>query len=88
MSGDHGYTADQFAQTASDAAGFDLKPLMHSLVATTEEVDYTEMLNWFGLRFIPNVDPTKAWTLEVDPGATADQKAHFAAFAAFMAPSK
>ena len=27
-SGDHGYTADQFNQTASDAAGIDLKPLL------------------------------------------------------------
>jgi len=46
-SGDRGYTAADFARTASDAAGFDIEPLLHRLVATTEEVDYQEMLDWF-----------------------------------------
>jgi predicted metalloprotease with PDZ domain len=86
-SGARGYTAADFAKTASDAAGFDLEPLLHTLVATTEEVDYTEMLDWFGLRFTPQdpaapPDPAKAWTLEVRPDATAAQKAHFAALLA------
>jgi predicted metalloprotease with PDZ domain len=86
-SGARGYTAAEFAETASDAVGFDLKPLLHRLVATTEEVDYTEMLDWFGLRFAPQdatapPDPAKAWTLEVRPDATAAQKEHFAAFMA------
>jgi predicted metalloprotease with PDZ domain len=85
-SGEHGYTADQFNQTASDAVGFDLKPLLRTLIATTNEVDYTEMLDWFGLRFVPNDDPTKAWTLEVRPDATPAQTAHFAAFMAHSSP--
>ena len=51
-SGAQGYTADEFTQTVSDAAGVDVKPLLHKLIATTEEVDYTEMLDWFGLRFM------------------------------------
>lgn len=50
-SGAHGYTAAQFNQTVSDAAGVDVSALLHTLIATTEEVDYTEMLDWFGLRF-------------------------------------
>jgi len=85
----HGYTADQFNQTVSDAAGVDVSGLLHTLIATTEEVDYTEMLDWFGLRFIPTAsvagvpaDPAKAWTLEVRPNATAAQQAHFAALLA------
>jgi len=81
-SGDRGYTAADFARTASDAAGFDIEPLLHRLVATTEEVDYQEMLDWFGLRFAPNDDVAKAWTLEVLPDATPDQQAHLAAFLA------
>ena len=82
-SGAHGYTGDEFSQTASDAVGFDLKPLLHELVATTNEVDYAEMLDWFGLRFVPNADATKgAWTLEVRPDVSEAQKAHFAAFMA------
>jgi len=48
------------------------------------------MLDWFGLRFVPQdaaapPDPAKAWTLEVRSDATAAQKEHFAAF---MARSK
>jgi predicted metalloprotease with PDZ domain len=82
-SGAKGYTADQFNRTVSDAAGVDVSALLHKLIATTEEVDYTEMLDWFGLRFMTDSgDPTKAWTLEVRPDATAAQKAHFAAFMA------
>jgi len=84
-SGDHGYTGEQFNQTVTDASGVDMKPLLHTLVATTEEIDYTEMLDWFGLRFAPSDDPAKSWALEVRPGATAAQKAHFDAF---MAHSK
>ena len=42
------------------------------------------MLDWFDFRFMTG-DPAKAWTLEVRPDATADQKQHFAAI---MAHSK
>ena len=75
-SGARGYTGPQFNKTVSDAAGVDVSDLLHTLIATTEEVDYHEMLDWFGLRF----DPAKEWTLEVRPDATAAQQAHFAAF--------
>ena len=93
-SGAKGYTAAEFNKTVSDAAGFDVSPLLHKLIATTEEVDYTELLDWFGLRFIPAATPdpsapqpaanapARAWTLEVRPDATAAQKVHFAAFMA------
>jgi predicted metalloprotease with PDZ domain len=74
-SGARGYTAEDFAKTASDAAGFDLRPLLHKLVATTEEIDYTEMLDWFGLRF-------EEWTLQIRPDATPEQQQHLAAFLA------
>jgi predicted metalloprotease with PDZ domain len=83
-SGAHGYTAEQFNKTVSDAAGADVSALLHKLIATTEEVDYSEMLDWFGLRFMTG-DPEKAWALEVRPDATAAQREHFAAF---MAHSK
>jgi predicted metalloprotease with PDZ domain len=94
-SGAHGYTGDEFNRTVSDAAGVDVSGLLHKLIATTEEVDYTEMLDWFGLRFMtldPSAPvgpapagPAPAWTLEVRPDATAAQKDHFAAL---MAHSK
>jgi predicted metalloprotease with PDZ domain len=78
-SGARGYTAAQFNQTVSDAAGFDAGALLHTLIATTEEVDYVEMLEWFGLRFGASDDPAKAWTLEARPDATPAQRAHLAA---------
>jgi predicted metalloprotease with PDZ domain len=86
-SGAHGYTGPQFNRTVSDAAGVNVEPLLHKLIATTAEVDYAEMLDWFGLRFKPQegvepADPAKAWTLEVQPDATAAQKEHFAALLA------
>lgn len=83
-SGARGYTEEQFGKTVSDAAGVNVNPLLQKLIATTEEVDYAEMLEWFGLRFITG-DPAKVWSLEVRPDATADQKTRFAAF---MARSK
>jgi hypothetical protein len=80
----------------SDAAGVDVSALLHKLIATTEEIDYTEMLDWFGLRFkpadtappapaaspAPASAPAPQWTLEVRPDATPDQKAHLASFLA------
>ena len=81
-SGAHGYTEEQFDRTISDAAGVDVSDLLHKLIATTEEVDYAEMLDWFGLRFGAADDPVKAWTLEIRPDATPAQKQHFASFMA------
>jgi predicted metalloprotease with PDZ domain len=78
-SGARGFTSAEFAKTASDAVGVDLVSLLHTLVATTEEVDYSEMLEWFGLRFAPNDDPKKQWTLEIRPDATVQQTAHLKA---------
>jgi len=80
-SGDHGYTGAEFNQTVSDAAGVDVSDLLHRLIATTEEVDYTEMLDWFGLRFNTD-DPQQTWTLSVRSDATAAQKEHLAALLA------
>ena len=64
-SGAHGYTGPEFNQTVSDAAGVDVGDLLHKLIATTEEIDYTEMLDWFGLRFMKGDDPDKG----VDTGS-------------------
>jgi predicted metalloprotease with PDZ domain len=86
-SGAHGYTGPQFNRTVSDAAGVNVGPLLHKLIATTEEIDYAEMLDWFGLRFRPQDesapgDPARAWTLEVRPDASAAQREHFASLLA------
>ena len=42
---------------------------------TTDEIDYAEALEWFGLRFAPSDNPATAWTLGIRPDATAQQAA-------------
>jgi len=58
-SGDKGYTPDQFYAVMSEAAGTDLKGWFAQTAESTEELDYTEALDYFGLRFRP-VDPRTA----------------------------
>ncbi|HEY5440011.1 MAG TPA: hypothetical protein VIJ90_01890, partial [Gemmatimonadaceae bacterium] len=71
-----GFTPSQFVAVASEVAGTDLVPFFHKALQTTDELDYSEALDWFGLRFVASDDPKKAWTLEDAPNATAAQKEH------------
>ena len=74
--GAHGFTPQQWVATASDVAGSDLTTFFHTLLQTTDEMDYSEALDWFGLRFAPSDNPATAWTLEIRPDATPEQTAH------------
>jgi len=71
-SGARGFTEDQFRATAQEVAGTDLNAWFTKTLQTTEELDYTEALDWFGLRFRPHDKPTgKAWlgvTTHIDLG--------------------
>jgi predicted metalloprotease with PDZ domain len=49
----HGYTPQQFRDVCNEVAGTDLSAFFHSALETTQEIDYTEMLDWYGLRFRP-----------------------------------
>lgn len=51
--GARGYTPQQFRAVCSEVAGTDLSAFFHNALETTEELDYTEMLDWYGLRFRP-----------------------------------
>jgi predicted metalloprotease with PDZ domain len=53
FSEDKGYTPDQFKATAEEVAGVPLREFFRHTVESTEELDYTEALDWFGLRFRP-----------------------------------
>ena len=61
-SGAKGFTMEQFYQTMSDVAGTDLRSWFANTAESTGELDYSEALEWFGLRFRP-VDPrgARAW---------------------------
>ena len=57
--GDKGYTPAQFYAVMSEAAGVDLKDWFARAAESTDELDYTEALDYYGLRFRP-VDPKTA----------------------------
>jgi predicted metalloprotease with PDZ domain len=75
--GARGFTPDQFRAVASEVAGTDLSVWFRRAVNSTEELDYGEALDWFGLRF---ADPTASgparWSLAVRPDASEAQQAH------------
>lgn len=50
-SGPKGYTLEQFYQAMSDAAATNLRTFFSVAVESTEELNYKEALDWFGLRF-------------------------------------
>jgi predicted metalloprotease with PDZ domain len=58
-SGERGFTAEQFRSTTEEIAGVDLKEWFRRALASTEELDYTEALDWYGLRFVPGDEPAK-----------------------------
>lgn len=51
--GDRGYTPEEFRRTASEVAGRDLSGWFKQVLESTEDLDYREALDWFGLRFKP-----------------------------------
>jgi predicted metalloprotease with PDZ domain len=80
-SGERGFTAEQFRKTTEEVAGVDLKEWFRKALASTEELDYSEALDWFGLRFAKaeGQPPTAAWKLEVREDATEAQKSRLRA---------
>lgn len=52
-SGPRGYTPQEFRAVCSEVAGVDLSAWFRRVLETTGELDYTEMLDWYGLRFRP-----------------------------------
>jgi predicted metalloprotease with PDZ domain len=70
--GTRGFTAEEFRATAQEVAGIDLRVWYASVLERPDELDYTEALAWFGLRYAtPATPPAKAWlgmTTKVDNG--------------------
>jgi predicted metalloprotease with PDZ domain len=63
--GTRGYTADEFRAVAEQVAGVSLKSFWDAAVSGTEELDYKEALETFGLRFrsvsVPADRPGRAY---------------------------
>jgi len=73
--GEHGFTADQFRRTASEVSGVDLAPWFASATASTDELNYADALDWFGLRFAPNT-----FTIEPLPEPSREQGSQLSAW--------
>jgi predicted metalloprotease with PDZ domain len=52
-SGTRGYTPEEFRAVAQQVAGIDLSAFWRTAIEGTSELDFTEMLETFGLRFRP-----------------------------------
>jgi len=62
--GSKGYTADEFRMVAEKVAGTSLKGFWDTVVSSTQELDYAEALDVFGLRFRSVTAPAdggRAW---------------------------
>lgn len=81
-SGGRGFTAEEFRKTAEEIGGLDLGPWFRRALASTEELNYDEALDWFGLRFAPAAgNPAEpSWQLEPRPDASAEQQARLTAW--------
>jgi predicted metalloprotease with PDZ domain/catechol 2,3-dioxygenase-like lactoylglutathione lyase family enzyme len=74
-SGPVGYSEQQFLDTCSEVAAMDLNPFFTKALFSTEELDYAEALDWFGLRFrAPAEGGEPTWQLEVLPNASEEQQ--------------
>ena len=82
--GARGFTPDEFRKTAEDVARTDLREWFRRAVSSTDELDYDEALEWFGLRFASRdgQDPGQNWRLEMREDATGAQQAHLGALLA------
>jgi predicted metalloprotease with PDZ domain len=90
-SGETGFQPQEFEALASDLAGVSLRPFFARAVYSTEELDYREVLRWFGLRFRPVAEGAPAsdrWTLDPLPEATAEQTAHLQGLLAPTVPPR
>ena len=56
-----GYTQAEFRAAASEVAGVDLSSWFARVFDSTEELDYREALEWFGLRFADAPSSPRAW---------------------------
>jgi predicted metalloprotease with PDZ domain len=81
--GERGFTPEEFRATAEEVAGVGLADWFRKAVASTEELDYAEALDWFGLRFTGagsdgGAPQKERWKLEPRPDSTPEQRSRLA----------
>jgi predicted metalloprotease with PDZ domain len=82
--GAHGFTPEQFRKASEDVARADLGAWFTRTVSSTEELEYDDALDWYGLRFVARDSPdaSQNWKLEVRDEATGAQKSRLHALLA------
>jgi predicted metalloprotease with PDZ domain len=60
FAGERGFTAAEIEALASEVAGEDLAPFFDRALRSTEELDFTPALRWYGLRFVEEPAPAAA----------------------------
>ena len=50
-SNEKGFTPEEFRKAAEEVSGIDLQESFRTWLASTDELDYGEALQWFGLQF-------------------------------------
>ncbi len=73
FAGKRGYTPDEFRSVAAAIAGIDLRDWFRANVASAQEMQYDDLLEWFGFRFV-DAAHDGSWTLEIRPDQTPTQK--------------
>jgi predicted metalloprotease with PDZ domain len=86
--GERGFTADELRGVVEEVAGRNMRAWFTRAIGTATELEYGEMLGWYGLRFAGSGDggAGKSWDLEVRPRATAAQKRNFKALLTSSGP--
>jgi predicted metalloprotease with PDZ domain len=75
--GDRGFTAAELRALIEEVAGRGMKAWLAKTIDSPTELQYGELLAWYGLRFAGGAG--ESWALEVRPKATNAQKKHFKA---------
>ncbi len=83
--GERGFTADELRRTVEEVAGRGMKAWFAKSIEGPGELDYGEMLGWYGLRFSANAGGA-SWQLEERPRATAAQRRQLSALLASSGP--
>jgi predicted metalloprotease with PDZ domain len=82
--GERGFTADELRAVVEQVAGRGVKAWWAKAIDSPSELDYGEMLGWYGLRFAGGAG--ESWTLEVRPKATGAQQKHLKALLTSSGP--
>ena len=73
FAGERGFDAREFEALASEVAGEDLTPFFDRALRSTEELDFSQALQWFGLRFVNEPVPGATPPAPLQPDAEAER---------------